>query len=327
MLIETRPRLQSMKQQRAAELAEGIGSLFSSGKSAEADQLMRRVLRLDPLNRTALAFRGRSDSDRREQARERAVELRDLGEAQSNRRDFEAAVANFEEALALEPNPATEKLLESAKIKANDCRTGRLLLKEVLEDLGTSGNQAILPAQMEAMYWKLARAARLDPHNDDVKRLRVALRPAYEARHSAAKPAASGAVPDRWYDEQLREAIKARKGRQFAEAEYILKKLEPVARDQRVAQELRALVGDREAHDDAQLALATAERLRKSGQLEAARTELDSYCDRRPLHASIVQKLRRSIVQELERLESASGAGEGAEPRRTDANSGWAPRD
>ena len=57
MLIETRPTLQKLKQERAAELASGIAALMKTD-SEDAHRLIDQVLRLDPLNREA-RVRGR----------------------------------------------------------------------------------------------------------------------------------------------------------------------------------------------------------------------------------------------------------------------------
>jgi eukaryotic-like serine/threonine-protein kinase len=309
MLIETRPTLQKLKQDRAVELASAIAPLMKTDREA-ANRLIDQVLRLDPLNREARTWRGTVQSGQREQARARAQELAAQGEGEFARGEFDKAQRTFTEALELDVgNPAIEKLLDKARAKAEDCRTSRLLVEEVIDDITAAGPAGMASWQVESAFNKLAHATRLDERNEDAAALRNELLPVYEricdrkmAPHAAAETQAAATQWEAWYAKRLQEARKARKNREFDYAQDILRKLLPHAPDERAKRELAAVAEDQEAHRAAEEALGLAAAWKERGNLEGALRQLDDFAERYPRRAKAVEQERRALQKELELL-------------------------
>jgi serine/threonine protein kinase len=313
MLVETRPTLQKLKQDRAAELASGIAALMKGGARDAANELINQVLRLDPLNREARTWRGAAQDSQREHARARAQALVRRGESEFTRGEFGTAQSTFEQALELDiGNPAIEKQLETARRRAQDCRAADLLVDEVIDDVIAAGPQGMPPWQLENAFQKLARATRLDANNQAAAALRAEMTPLYERlsdRKAAAPRAEAAAMPEGggWYEQRLAEARKARKNREFDYAAEILQKLLANGGDARAEQELAALTEDREAYQAAQQALARSGLCKLSGDLEAALRELDEFAERYPRRAKAVQEERRVLEAEIARGGGAEG--------------------
>jgi tetratricopeptide (TPR) repeat protein len=316
MLVETRPTLQKLKQERAAELAGGIARLMKSGDRESANRLINQVLRLDPLNRQAREWRGTAQAGQHEEARARAQELVGRGGTEFDAGEFEKAQRTYEEALELDiGNAAIEKLLDAARRKTQDCRSSRLLSDEVIDAIVAAGPQGMPSWQVEDVFQKVTRATRLDARNEAAVALRTELGPLYERirdRRMAPPPApqagtnAAGSDGD-WYSQRLTEARKARRNREFAYAEEILRKLLPEAPDDRAERELDAVTEDREAFQEAQEAIARAAARKANGDADGALRELDEFAERYPRRARAVEEERRKLQRELEDLAGNTG--------------------
>ncbi len=317
MLVETRPALQKLKQERATQLAAGIGPLMNSDREA-ANRLIAQVLRLDPLNRQARELRATAQSAYHEEARVRAQELVARGEAEMGAGDFEKARQTFEEALELDRgNTAVEKLLESAQRKSEDRRMSLLILDEVIDDVIAAGPSGLLPMHVESSFKKLTRAVRLDEGNRAAADLRAEFRPVYDEileRREPAQPAPAASAPgpgapSNWYEQGLADARKARRLRDFDHAEGILRKLMAHAQDDRAGRELAILAEDRAGIQAAQEALRQAAARHSAGDTEGALRELDAFAEANPRRAPAVEGERRKLQKALDDLAARNSAG------------------
>ncbi len=309
MLLYTRPILQKLKQERAAELAAGLPALMSRARREEADSLIDTILRLDPLNRQARDARSGRRADQRGQARARAQENARAGQAYFAAGDFAKAQRAFEDAQLEDPDAAdVARFLFHAKAKADDQRSANRLLDEVLDYIIDAGPERTLaPFQLASVIEKLNRATSLDPRCSDAMELRLKLLPLYEAasrkRMEAAVASGVPNVASDLYERRLRDAQiahkKARVKEEYDYAELVLRNLLTYATDDRAIKELGAVLADREARIAANHALQAAADLRARSNYQEALQVLSEYAVHHPRHAMAVQEPRKALEKEL----------------------------
>ena len=318
MLLYTRPTLQDLKRKRADEMATNIQPLIKAGKREEAESLIDRVLRLNPLNRQALDARGRSLTVQRDQQRARAGELARKGQKCFDAGEFEEAEKAFSEAFYLDAGASgVERLRDRSREKAEDRRAANRLVDEVVDDIISCGRQGMAPFQLENAVLKLTRATHLDPRCRDAVELRAEMQPFYEdvciRQMCGSVTRASPTATTELYERRLREALIARKKGRSQEnydfAESILRNLLHLAPDDRAMRELAAVVSDREALKIMNEKLRMARDYGSRGDLEAAKCLLDDFAVQYPRHAKGVQVDRQNLEGEIERLAGSNRGG------------------
>ena len=310
MLLFTRPILQKIKQEYAAGLATGIE--LTKNKE-ERDRLIDRVLRLDPTNRAAMAARGNIREGHREQNRIRAKALTSSAQTRFDQGDFEDAQKLLDEALLLDPHtPEAERLLASAKTKAEDRRMANFLLDEAIDDIIDSGPKRLMPFQVKMVYGKLTRAVHLDPRCRDAGELRTMLFPVYErVLMDEIGSAATGAADQQQneaYQARIRESQILRKRAKtradYDLAESLLRNMLSQVHDPRALRELNSVIVDRTAQIACDAALQAARALQAQGDLRGAKQVLDRFAEEYFRKAIAVQKERNALEAEIAKLEA-----------------------
>ena len=310
MLLFTRPILQKIKQEYAAGLAAGIESLKNK---EERDRLIDRVLRLDPTNRAAMGARGTIREGHREQNRSRARALTSSAQSKFDQGEFVEAEKLLEEALLLDSNtPEGERLLASARAKAEDGRMANFLLDEVLDDIIDAGPKGLMPFQVKTAFGKLTRAVHLDPRCRDAGELRTMLFPVYESIQKDELDRAGTGVADpqqnEAYQARIRESQMLRKRAKtradYDLAESLLRNLLAHVHDARALRELNSVLGDRAAQIACDAALQDARGLQFQGDLKGAKQVLDRFAEEYFRKAIAVQKERNALEAEIAKLEA-----------------------
>lgn len=303
MLLFTRPFLQKIKQEYAAEMASGISPLIRMGDRAAADRLIEKILRLDPLNRVARDARGNVRAGQRAELRARALELARSAQSRFDAGDFENARRSLEDALSMDPDvPGGAKLLAEARLKEEDRRGANLLVDEVINDIIEAGPGGMMPFQVESAYDKITTAVRRDPRCPDALALREHLMPLREdirARKLGLAMQGSSEA-DRLVDERISEAriIRRKAGRKedYDHAELILRGL---PQSKRALQELSWVITDRREYSAQEQALWKTASLKASGDLGGALAVLNEFAERYMRRASGVLKERKALETAL----------------------------
>ncbi|WP_323745377.1 protein kinase domain-containing protein [Paludibaculum fermentans] len=163
--LDAEPIMMELQYEEAVSLLSEAQGHFVSGEFNAASKILKRVLELDPGNRSARRLRENVREATRRQALKHEVDaLRSKGHAELQSRRFQDAVRWFENALALDPsNSQLIALVEQARSLLEQSRRAAELI--------TSAKKGLEHNDLTGAFKHASEAAESDPENPEAMQL------------------------------------------------------------------------------------------------------------------------------------------------------------
>lgn len=174
--LDVGPLLLDMRRARANELIPEARALFAQEKGEEAQQVVRRILDLDPMHAEARQLRERIQKMAQQQAIVPKVgAFRKAGEEQLTQKRYAEAIQSFENALRLDSaNTEIRTLLESARSSVGKYKQAH--------DLAEAAAGLVERKEYEAAHELVRQAFEVDPANQRAREVMARVQHAFDTQ-------------------------------------------------------------------------------------------------------------------------------------------------